>query len=392
MPHRQKRPSNPPPPRSRTRTEKVLPIADRLAADQRYAGRGVTVAFLDAGFFAHPDLCTPQRRIVAYHDVLSGHSGLSHIEAPDSSSWHGMMTSVVAGGNGALSGGRYRSLASEMRLVLVKVGHMTRVTHDDIRRGLEWVLRHRQEMGIDVVNISCGGDYEASYLHDELSRRAEEAVREGLVVVAAVGNAGNDPLHPVVPPASVPAVITAGGLNDEGDPRRGRLSSYSASYGPTLDGLQKPEVIAPAIWVAAPILPGSPTAAEAELLACLDVADENDLLTIIEAHPGVSPQLDESRGLEPYLVRQVVDALVHDKKVLSGAYKHVDGTSFAAPIVTSVVAQMLEANRALKPYEIKRILVDTARRLPDVAVDRQGWGVVQPAAAVAEAERRGRGG
>ena len=28
---------------------------------------------------------------------------------------------------------------------------------------------------------------------------------------------------------------------------------YRSSYGPTIDGLQKPEVIAPGIWVAAPI-------------------------------------------------------------------------------------------------------------------------------------------
>jgi serine protease AprX len=66
----------------------------------------------------------------------------------------------------------------------------------------------------------------------------------------------------------------------------------------------------------------------------------------------------------------------------------VDGTSFASPIVTSIVAQMLEANPKLTPAEVKRILIDTARRLPSVAVERQGWGVVQPAAAIAEAERR----
>ena len=40
---------------------------------------------------------------------------------------------------------------------------------------------------------------------------------------------------------------------------------YRSSYGPTIDGLQKPEVIAPGIWVAAPILPHTPTAEEAEL-------------------------------------------------------------------------------------------------------------------------------
>src|SRR6185437_8378335 len=45
---------------------RILPIAERLHADTAYAGRGVTIAFLDAGFYAHPDLCGPRDRIRAY--------------------------------------------------------------------------------------------------------------------------------------------------------------------------------------------------------------------------------------------------------------------------------------------------------------------------------------
>src|SRR6185503_2585105 len=63
-------------------------------------------------------------------------------------------------------------------------------------------------------------------------------------------------------------------------------------------------------------------------------------------------------------------------------YKKVDGTSFAAPIVTSIVAQMLEANPALSPGEVKRILMLTAQRVPGIELERQGWGEVKPEAAV----------
>ena len=52
-----------------------------------------------------------------------------------------MMTSVVACGNGRLSQGLYRGLASEANVVLVKVGHAPEIRHDDIRRGLDWVAR-----------------------------------------------------------------------------------------------------------------------------------------------------------------------------------------------------------------------------------------------------------
>ena len=369
----------------------ILPIAERLEADAELRGRGVAIAFLDSGFYAHPDLTTPESRIVAYHDALGGPSDLAALDEPNASSWHGMMTSVVACGNGALSKGKWRSLAAEARLVLVKVGHLSRVAHHDLARGLYWAVENAGRLGVRVINVSGGGDWQDSYLHDPLSQAAEEAARRGIVVVAAVGNAGHDPEHPVVPPASAPSVITVGGLDDEGDPRRGRVSAYSSSYGPTIDGLQKPEVIAPAIWIAAPMLPGTPTAKEGELLARLDaVVDDRDLAAVVADFAGVMPELDAARDLEPYLLRQLVDAQVRDRKVISRAYKHVDGTSFAAPIVTSVVAQMLEASPRLRPHEVKRILMDTARRLPDVPIEKQGWGVVQPRAAVDEARRRGR--
>ena len=73
---------------------------------------------------------------------------------------------------------------------------------------------------------------------------------------------------------------------------------------------------------------------------------------------------------------------MRDHNVISGAYKHVDGTSFAAPIVSSLAAQMLEANPACDPDELKRLMLRTARRLPHVDVDRQGWGVVDARSAV----------
>jgi serine protease AprX len=370
---------------SRALAERILPVAERVGVDERYAGRGVTIAFLDAGFYAHPDLMTPRPRIRAYFNVLARESGVEHLLEPHPSAWHGMMTSVVCAGNGALSGGRYRGLAHESDLVLVKVGSLSRVRHDDIALGIEWVLANAARHDVRVLNISCGGDYEATYLTDHLSRMAEAAVRAGIVVVCAAGNAGHEPGHPVVPPASVPAVITVGGLNDEGNPRLGRFSPYHSSYGPTIDGLQKPELIAPAIWLAAPILPNTPTAAEATLLHALDAADDHELQDIAKAHPGISRALDEAVGREPYLIRQIIAAQLHDQKVIDGHYKHVDGTSFAAPIVSSIVAKMLEANPKLAPHEIKRILIDTAQRLPHVPIERQGWGVVQAAAAVQKA-------
>ncbi|MFI5183447.1 MAG: S8 family serine peptidase [Vicinamibacteria bacterium] len=368
-----------------TAGQAILPTPLRLGAFEEYRGRGITIAFLDAGFFAHPDLVEGEDRILKYVDVTNPRARRADLAEPGESSWHGMMTSVVACGNGRLSGGLYRGIASEARLVLVKCGSVRRIAHDDIRRGLDWVVRNRKRFGIRVVNVSCGGDYQASYLKDGLSQAAEHATREGLLVCAAVGNLGHVAGHPVLPPASAPSVLTVGGLDDKNRLAFSAYDMYHSSYGPTIDALQKPEVIAPGIWVAAPILPGTPTKDEAELLASLADAADGDLRKIIEAHPGVDSSLDAAAGLTPPMIRELVAAKLRDGNVISGSYKHVDGTSFAAPIVASVAAQMLEANPSLTPQEAKRILVGTARRLRHVETDRQGWGVVSPRRAVLEA-------
>jgi len=369
------------PPHLDPRAHEPLPIAARVGADARFSGKGVVAAFLDSGFFAHADLTTPHSRIHAYHDLLSGKEGVELLEQPDTSSWHGMMSSVVAAGNGALSAGKFRSLAPELGLVLVRVGTLNRVHHDDIARGIEWVLLNRGRYDIRILNISCGGDYEASYLDDVMSRFAEAAIRAGIVVVAAVGNNGHRPGY-VLPPASVPGVITVGGYDDAGNPSHGRIMGYRNSFGPTIDGLQKPEVVSLADWLPAPILPNTPTQKQARLLKKLNEAPDDQLARIIGEHPGVFAALDEARDRAPYLLRQVIGAALRDNMVIDQHYKMVDGTSFAAPIVTSVVAQMLEANPALTPREVKRILIQTARRLPGLEVDRQGWGAVQPRDAV----------
>lgn len=363
-----------------------LPIAERIGAHPHFTGKGVVAAFLDSGFYPHPDLVTPYSRIRAYYDLMSGRSGTEHLDADtqDPSAWHGMMSSVVAAGNGALSNGRFRSLAPQMDLVLVKVGTVQRIHHDDITRGIEWAILNRSRYGIRILNISCGGDYEESYLTDTLSRFAEMAVRAGIVVICAVGNRGDMPGH-ILPPASVPAVISVGGVDDAGNPRLGRISLYRSSYGPTLDGIQKPEIVTLADWLAAPILPNTPTHKQAALLSKLARAPDEELRGIIEASPGVFHPLDELRDRPPFQIRQVVSAALRDGLVIDKHYKMVDGTSFAAPIVTSVVAQMLEANPDLTPLQVKQILIKTARRLPDVEVDKQGWGTLQPLRAVEEA-------
>ena len=360
----------------------VLPTPLRMDADERFTGRGVTIAFLDSGFYAHPDLTTPNNRILAYHSIFTAEGDETSLETNDVASWHGMMTSVVAAGNGGLAEGFYRGIASDANVVLVKIGLTGHISEDEIQRGLEWVLAHVEEHQIRVINISAGGDFEGSYLTNPLSQTVERCALAGITVVCAVGNAGLTPGHAVLPPASAPSCIAVGGLDDHNSLDRARRGMYRSSYGPTIDGLQKPEVIAPGIWVAAPILLDTTTAEEAEFYSKLNAVADEDLRAMIKRQPGLDKDLDESNSLPIHLVRQLITVKLREGNVINQHYKYVDGTSFAAPIVSSIIACMLEANPRLSPPQIKRILIDTAERVPEVEVDRQGWGVVSARRAV----------
>jgi serine protease AprX len=365
----------------------VLPTPLRMEANETLTGRGVTMAFLDSGFYAHPDLTQPTNRIVAYHSIFADSDDPTSLETNDVASWHGMMTSVVAAGNGQLSEGFYRGIASEANLVLVKIGRTGRITEAQIQEGLEWVLANAAKYEIKVVNISAGGDVDESYVTNELSQTVERCTRAGLTVVCAVGNAGYVPGHPVLPPASAPSCIAVGGLDDQNSLDRARRGMYRSSYGPTIDGLQKPEVIAPGIWVAAPILPRTPTAEEAELYSRLDAAPDEELPALLEEFSGIDKDLDKASDLRIPVLRQLITIKLHEGNVINEHYKYVDGTSFAAPIVSSIVACMLEANPRLTPHRIKKILIDTAERVHDVEIDRQGWGVVNARRATDVARR-----
>ncbi len=368
----------------------VLSTPLRLDAIQSFTGKDVTIAFLDSGFYPHPDLIEPHNRIIGYRSMLQKEGDTSQLFDLDVASWHGMMTSVVAAGNGSLSNGFYRGIAPDSNVVLVKLAKTGRITEQNIQDGLEWILENRTKHNIRIVNISAGGDYENSYLTDSLSQTVEECVKQGIVIVCAVGNAGHLPNHPVFPPASSPSCIAVGGLDDKNSINRAQRGMYRSSYGPTLDGLQKPEVIAPSIWVPAPILPGTPTSKEVHLLETLDKANDSELHEIIKANQGTDVELDAAFDRPVHSIRQIVTLKRRQENIITKHYKYVDGTSFSAPIVSSVVAQMIEANPYLTAQQIKRILISTAERLPHYEVDRQGWGVIDPRRAVKMAISFGR--
>jgi serine protease AprX len=328
----------------------VIPTPVRLNANPEFTGEGVVVALLDSGFYPHPDLITPVHRIEAYHDVSGERPVMSSSGPVESWQWHGTQTSVAAAGNGQLSDGRYRGLAHKAKLVLVKVSERGRISEENIARGIRWVIANRERYKIRVLNISLGGDEDVPCSRSIIDQAAEEAISRGIVVVAAAGNSGAEGRHSI-PPANSPSVITVGGYSDNNELNGDRLDLYHSNFGVTADGTVKPEIVAPAMWIAAPILPGTPTYERAEALSQLAAAPD-------------------------------VEVALQQHKIVATHYQHVDGTSFAAPIVTSIVAQMIEANPSLTPGAVKNILISSADRIVTEPVIRQGFGVVNASRAL----------
>ncbi|HEX5655030.1 MAG TPA: S8 family serine peptidase [Chitinophagaceae bacterium] len=352
----------------------ILPTGLRLDADQRYTGKNVTICFIDSGFYPHPDLTAYKNRVKIIVDI-TGSTGSGVNEA--ASAWHGTMTSVVCAGDGYLGKGLYKGIASDAGLVLLKVQDKEgRITTASIVKALQWVIDNHSQFGIRIVNISLGGDEVASYKQSEIDQLAEQLYGLGIIVVAA---AGNDPGAAIRPPANSPHVITVGGTDDGNKLDEMMKELYHSAFGKTTDNLMKPELLAPAMWIAAPLLPGTKEQREASVLYQLHESAAEDL---VKGLPDAIHETELARDIiqsrDPVLIRDAIVHRIQAAKYISPHYMHVDGTSFAAPIVSAVIAQLLELNPELKPAAVRELLFSTAKRVNNFPAERQGFGMIRP--------------
>lgn len=359
----------------------LLSIPERLDASPRFTGRGIVLCFVDSGFYPHPDLMRPRRRIKAYADATRDEAVADDFFTPRAASWHGTMTACTAAGNGYVSGGRYRGLASEAEVVLVKAAtHEGRIRGKDVAHAIRFPLRY-PHLGVRVMNVSLAAPTNDPDLAD-VEAAVAEVVAAGITVFAA---AGNTPGRPSRPPASAPEAITVGGLDDKGE-REGDASLWPSSYGTVKSGLDKPDLVAPAIWVPAPMLPGTLVAREAvSLFQILSVLEE------LSVEQGFSEQKQRATKDEIASVNGLIGAVsarINRQKYISVDYQHVDGTSFAAPIAASVAAQMLEANPNLTPAQVREGLLATAAPMPQYPKIQQGAGLLRPRQAVIWAQQQ----
>lgn len=302
-------------------------------------GRGVGVAVVDSGVYAHPDLAG---RIVAAIDFTSLAPTVSNIPLSDLGG-HGTHVAGLIAGDGTRSGGLYTGVAPNANIIDVRVIDARGGSNVSIiLRGLQWILANRTTYNIKVVNMSLGATPTGSYKSDLMATAAEVLNFAGIAVVVSAGNSG--PLAgTITTPAIDPYVITVGALDDNGTPLRGDdLMATFSSRGRTLfDNLSKPDLVAPGRKMVSLRSPGSE----------LDSLFPDRQVTVLGA--------------------------------LSADYYRLSGTSMAAPVVAGAIALMYERNPTLSTAQVKKRLKSTATPLTfGTSLDR-GAGLVNAYGAAA---------
>ena len=283
-------------------------------------GEGVTVAVLDTGIYNHPDL---SGRIVGFKDFIKNKTS-----AYDDNG-HGTHVAGDIASDGISSNEKYVGIAPKANLVGVKVldkngsGSLSTVI-----KGIQWCINNKNSYGIRVINISLGSTADQSYEDDPVCIAVEKAWQKGIVVCAAAGNEGpND--YTISSPGIDPMIITVGALDDVNTKSiNDDIVANFSSRGPTIDDIDKPDVLAPGTNI-------------------ISLRSPNSTLD------------KQNRNLR-----------------VGTQYFSLSGTSMATPICCGVVALILQANSNLTPDEVKARLKDTAMPLPNVPENVQGSGLI----------------
>lgn len=315
-------------------------------------GRGQIVAVLDSGFHY------PGFTLKGWKDMVESSS------SPIDQVGHG--THVVSD---------VLKVAPEADIVAVKVmAGDGRGRPSDIVRGLQWVTQQKLQglLDVDVINLSLG-DTPDGYpdVDHPVNRAVEAATLAGITVVAAAGNSGPG-RRSLGTPADSPYAITVGGTGD------GRTVSEFSSRGPTEDGLSKPDVVAPAEGLAGWSVPGS--AMERTALAAARLRDlaPQDLKNALVAHADLRRDLqvtDKEMDMPPDEMAEHLKTTLSSTRMTPEGLLVAPGTSFAAPLVSGVLA-CLEQARDISPQESQQLLRTTATALPDATAADQGAGLV----------------
>lgn len=226
---------------------------------------------------------------------------------------HGSHVSGIIAGNGYKSKGRFKGIAPDSKIIMLKcLDKSGNGKIDNAEKGLDFIIDNRDRFNIRIVNISVGSIKKTDDNETErLVKAVEELWKLGFVVIVAAGNNGPDK-GSVTAPGNAKSVITVGASDDNMVSGNDKRKNYSGR-GPTEICVVKPEIVCPGTGI----------------ISCNN----------------------------------------------KNGYSTKSGTSMAVPIVSGIVALMLERKPDLTNKEIKKKMYETAI---DVGLPKnhQGWGEI----------------
>ena len=323
-------------------TEGLLTPHGTLAT--QYTGHNVGVAVIDSGVTAGDGDLGP----ITFYDVTNQMKQGGNYDDYG----HGTHVSGLVASNGSFSNYLYQGVAPSAQLIEMKVLDKNGNGYtSDVINAINFVVQNRSRLHLGVINLSLGHPIYEPAASDPLVQAVENAVQAGIVVVVSAGNFGGDvtthaPAYAgITSPGNAPNAITVGALDTNQTVTRADDSvAWYSSRGPTwYDGFQKPDIVAPGSHL---------------------VSDVSIASTIYSNYPGGITWV----GGKPFL--------------------RLSGTSMSAPVVSGVVAAMLDASRSnqgagLTPNAVKAILEYTALPLHNADALTQGAGALNAAGAIA---------
>ncbi|GAB3413390.1 S8 family peptidase [Flindersiella endophytica] len=275
-----------------------------------YTGKNVKVAVLDTGIdTAHLDL---KGAVLASKDFSGSGSVIDHFG-------HGTHVASIITGDGARSGGKYKGVAPDAKLLNGKVlDDFGSGSESTVIAGMEWAVAQQAK----VVNLSLGGGpTDGTDIVDVALN--ELSLSSGTLFVVAAGNYGPD-RYTVTTPSSANEALSVAATN------RNQTTADFSSAGPRIgDFAVKPEIAAPG----------------------------RDIVAARAAGTELGP-------------------------IVSTYYTSLSGTSMATPHVAGAAAILAQQQPTWNARLLKSALMGTSRLPVNESVFRQGAGFLDVARAV----------
>lgn len=275
-------------------------------------GKGIRVAVIDSGIDNnHPDL---KGHIAAQHCFAAGACGPNGSDSGESAqddNGHGTHVASIIASSGKISA---PGIAPGADIVAVKVLSAKGTgLNSDILAGMDWVAKHAKQLNIRVANLSLGGSMQYTANCDKAEAATKMAIHAlGLKQVAVFIAAGNDGnATGLSAPACVTGAIAVGATYD---------AELGAKYYPGL---------------------------------CLDKTTKLNQIGCFS-----------NRGKRLALL---APGAVTTADAIGGGLQQMSGTSQATPVAAGAAALALSCAPALKPPEIRKLLVSTGSPIADAA-------------------------